>query len=55
MGGTISVPNKQALTVQQQKQRVQKKVIKPKPGPAPVALTSSDVKDAVKGWLDITD
>jgi hypothetical protein len=55
MGGTIVVPNKQALTVHQQKQCVQKKVVKLKPGPAPVALTNSDVKNAVKGWLDITD
>ena len=55
MGGTVIAPNRQTLTVQQQKQRVQRKVIKPKPGPAPVALTNSDVKNAVKGWLDITD
>ena len=48
-----NAPHKKELTLQQHKQRVQQRTMKHKPAaPAPVALTNTDIKAAVKGWID---
>src|SRR5262249_51466074 len=53
MAAPVYVPNKSMVTFEQHKKRAQRHVTKHKPAaPAPVALTNSDIKNAVKGHLD---